>query len=135
MTESKDKTLRVAKIAEGTVIDHITAGRALMVLKILGIKGITDQTVALVMNVGSKKAGRKDIVKVERRRLEKSELDKIALISPQASISIIEDYKVVEKVTIETPKELSNVVRCNNTGCISRQVNEPMAAKSTVVSM
>ena len=37
MTEEKE--LRVQKIKEGTVIDHISAGGALSVLKILGIMG------------------------------------------------------------------------------------------------
>ncbi|HEW89869.1 MAG TPA: aspartate carbamoyltransferase regulatory subunit, partial [Candidatus Bathyarchaeota archaeon] len=59
--------MRVAKIKEGTVIDHITAGRALMVLKILGITGREGFVVSVAMNVPSKKMGRKDIVKIEGR--------------------------------------------------------------------
>jgi len=57
--------LVVRRISNGTVIDHIPAGRALKVLKILGITGEEGLMVSLVMNASSKKLGRKDIVKVE----------------------------------------------------------------------
>jgi len=57
--------LLVSKIENGTVIDHIPAGRALTVLRILGISGKEGLRVALVMNVESKKLGKKDIVKIE----------------------------------------------------------------------
>ncbi|MFQ6086607.1 MAG: aspartate carbamoyltransferase regulatory subunit, partial [Candidatus Bathyarchaeia archaeon] len=49
------KTLRVSKIKEGTVIDHITGGHALDVVKILGITGRTDGVVTVAMNVPSKR--------------------------------------------------------------------------------
>ncbi|MCS7103564.1 MAG: aspartate carbamoyltransferase regulatory subunit, partial [Candidatus Korarchaeum sp.] len=57
--------LVVRRIANGTVIDHIHAGRSLRVLKLLGITGEREGVVALVMNVPSGKLGKKDIVKVE----------------------------------------------------------------------
>jgi len=39
VTVLAEKTLLIRKIENGTVIDHITAGYALDVLRILGIKG------------------------------------------------------------------------------------------------
>lgn len=53
------KKLIVSKIRNGIVIDHIPAGRALKVLKILGITGDEGLRVALVMNVKSKKYGKR----------------------------------------------------------------------------
>ncbi|NIR87401.1 aspartate carbamoyltransferase regulatory subunit, partial [Candidatus Bathyarchaeota archaeon] len=50
-----EKTLRVSKIRDGTVIDHITSGHALDVVKILGITGRTGGVVTVAMNVPSKK--------------------------------------------------------------------------------
>jgi len=44
------------------VIDHITAGEALNVLKILGITGSTRECLSIATNVGSKRLGKKDIV-------------------------------------------------------------------------
>ena len=57
-----ENTLRVAKIKDGTVIDHITAGYALEVLKILGIKNRVSNIVSVTLNVSSKTMGLKDMV-------------------------------------------------------------------------
>ncbi|RLG59636.1 MAG: aspartate carbamoyltransferase regulatory subunit, partial [Candidatus Hydrothermarchaeota archaeon] len=89
-----EKELRVLKIKNGTVIDHIEGGQALNVLKIIGIP---KTTVTIAMNVPSKKTGIKDIVKVEGRELKEEEVNKISLISPRATINIIRNYEVVEK--------------------------------------
>ena len=59
------RTLRVSKIRNGTVIDHITKGRAMDVVKILGIDGSSSRVVTIAMNVPSEKLGVKDMVKVE----------------------------------------------------------------------
>ena len=68
------RTLRVSKIKEGTVIDHITGGHALDVIKILGITGRKGGTVTVAMNVPSKILKLKDIVKVEGRKLASAEV-------------------------------------------------------------
>jgi aspartate carbamoyltransferase regulatory subunit len=62
-----EKELRVQKIKEGTVIDHISGGGALSVLKILNIMGREDNIVSIVMNVPSHSLGRKDIVKEKQK--------------------------------------------------------------------
>jgi len=123
----------VAKIKEGTVIDHITAGRALMVLRILGITGREGFVVSVVMNVPSKKMGRKDIVKIEGRELSPEEVNKIALVAPRATINIIRDYEVVEKHRVELPKTIRNIVRCVNPACITN-AREPIEPLFYVVS-
>jgi aspartate carbamoyltransferase regulatory subunit len=99
-----EKELRVQKIKEGTVIDHISGGGALSVLKILNIMGREDNIVSIVMNVPSHSLGRKDIVKVEGRELNPNEVDKIALIAPRSTINIVRDYVVVEKQKPRLPK-------------------------------
>ena len=58
-------TMLVRKIPDGSVIDHIAAGKALSVLRLLGNPQENGFTIAMVMNVSSSKMGRKDIVKVE----------------------------------------------------------------------
>jgi aspartate carbamoyltransferase regulatory subunit len=123
--------LRVKPIKNGTVIDHIAGGQALNVLKILGISGTTDATVSVVMNVESKKLGKKDIVKVEDRELKEEEVNKIALIAPAATINIIRDYSVVEKRTVDLPDEIVDVVRCQNPSCISNS-SEPIKSRMLV---
>ncbi|MDF2954453.1 aspartate carbamoyltransferase regulatory subunit [Candidatus Alkanophaga liquidiphilum] len=126
------RELKVQPIKDGTVIDHITAGQALNVLKILEIKPGTKEVVSVVMNVRSGKMGKKDIVKVENRELKPEEVDKIALIAPNATINIIRDYEVVEKHKVFLPTEIEGVIRCANPSCISN-TNEPVRSKFQVV--
>ncbi|MHC1566195.1 MAG: aspartate carbamoyltransferase regulatory subunit [Candidatus Syntropharchaeia archaeon] len=122
------KELRVRSIQNGTVIDHIAAGQALNVLKILGITGKTDTVVSMAMNVPSSIMGKKDIVKIENRELLSEEVDKIALIAPNATINIIREYEVVEKHKVFPPDEIEGVIRCGNPNCISN-TDEPVTSK------
>ena len=121
----EETILRVSKIRDGTVIDHITSGHALDVVKILGITGKSGNIVTIAMNVPSKRMGKKDIVKIEGRELKAEEVDKIALIAPNATINIIRDYKVVDKKRVQLPKVIKNIVKCANPACISNS-NEPV---------
>lgn len=121
-----EKELKVSKIKEGTVIDHIDAGRALIVLKILGITGEEGFTVAVLMNVPSRKLGRKDIVKVEGVELREDQVNKITLVAPSATINIIRDYEVAEKVKVSVPPVIEGVLKCVNPNCITNQPREPV---------
>ncbi len=115
-----EKELRVLKIKNGTVIDHIEGGQALNVLKIIGVP---KTTVTIAMNVPSKKTGIKDIVKVEGRELKEEEVNKISLISPRATINIIRNYEVVEKRKVEIPEIVEGVLKCANPNCITNFEN------------
>ncbi|MCC5998152.1 MAG: aspartate carbamoyltransferase regulatory subunit [Thermofilum sp.] len=127
--------LLVRKIRDGTVIDHIPAGRALDVLKILGLSGKEGSTIAIVMNVPSKKLGRKDIVKVEGKFLEPKEVDEIALIAPTATINIVKDFRVLEKRRVQVPGEIKGLLRCPNPNCVTNTKREPIETKFKLVSI
>ncbi|KAB1196325.1 MULTISPECIES: aspartate carbamoyltransferase regulatory subunit [Haloferax] len=131
MTENHE--LRVSKIQNGTVIDHVAGGQALNVLALLGIDGTRGETVSVGMNVPSDRLGRKDIVKVEGRELSQSEVDVLSLIAPAASINIVRDYEVVEKSRVVRPETVSGIISCPNTNCISN-ADEPIKARFTVLS-
>src|SRR3989442_14141070 len=88
------KELYVKKIRNATVIDHILAGHAMDVLKILGVQGGEGYTVSVAMNVISKKQNKKAIVNVENRELKPAEVPKTALMVRSTTISIIRDYQV-----------------------------------------
>lgn len=120
-----EEELRVRKIKDGTVIDHITAGHALVVLRMLGIDGREGNVLSTVINVLSHQMGRKDIVKIEGRELNPAEVDKIALLAPRATINIIRDYAVVEKQKVKLPKVIRGIVRCVNQACVSN-TQEPI---------
>jgi len=114
---SKDQ-LYVKKIRNGTVIDHIEPGHALDVLHILGINGKRGEVVSAVMNVESKRYGRKDIVKIDDRELNPQEVDKIALIAPKATINIVREYEVTSKKRVQLPQTIRGIIRCNNPSCV-----------------
>ncbi|HEY7079566.1 MAG TPA: aspartate carbamoyltransferase regulatory subunit [Nitrososphaeraceae archaeon] len=111
--------LLVRRIRDGTVIDHIEAGKALVVLRIIDITGKDGNVITVALNVPSNKHIKKDIVKVENRFLMKYETDKLALIAPRATINIIRDYKLIEKRKIQLPDSIVGIFRCPNLKCIS----------------
>jgi len=125
---------RVTAIRNGTVIDHIPAGQAMRVLEMLGINKRTSVPVSMVMNVPSKKMGTKDIIKVEDRELTQDELNRLALVAPDAHVAIIRAYSVAEKMTIELGNEVTNVVQCTFTNCITTNLREPLPHRLKVVS-
>lgn len=128
------KEFKVTPIKNGTVIDHITCNMALKVLKILGVteKGV-GSTVSALLHVPSKKAEWKDVVKIEDRELDTEEVDKIALIAPDATINIIRNYNVAEKHKVELPDEVMGIVKCPNPSCITN-LKEPVESRFTVIS-
>ena len=125
---------RVTAIRNGTVIDHIPSGQAMRVLEMLGIGASTSVPVSLVMNVPSKKMGSKDIIKVEDRELTQGELDRLALVAPDAHVAIIRAYSVAEKLTINLGEEVINVVKCAMSNCITTNLREPLPHRLKVVS-
>ena len=124
---------RVTAIRNGTVIDHIPSGQAMRVLEMLGIGGETSVPISLVMNVPSKKMGSKDIIKVEDRELTQPELDRLALVAPDAHVAIIRAYSVAEKLTINLGEEVVNVVRCTFSNCITTNLREPQPHRLRVI--
>lgn len=133
MSDAQEKRLLISPIRNGTVIDHITAGEALNVLRILGITGSTMECLSIATNVASRRIGKKDIVKIENRELKKEEVDRIALIAPKATINIIRNFDVHEKKGVEIPPLLKGVVRCPNPGCISN-TKEPIQSTFEVTT-
>ena len=134
MNANAKEGLYVRKIKNGTVIDHIPAGRALTVLRILGISGKEGLRVAIVMNVESSRLGLKDIVKIEGKYLNEEDVNKISLIAPLATVNVIKDYEVVKKFKVKPPKVVEGIIRCPNPTCISRKSREPIKPKFKLVS-
>lgn len=126
--------LIVRKINEGTVIDHIPGGQALSVLKILRISGEENHTIAVMINAESKRLGKKDIVKIEGRKLAPGEVDRIAIIAPKATINTIKNYRVTKKTKVKLPDEIRGLLRCTNPNCVSNKPREPVTPSFTVAS-
>lgn len=134
MDKLKKSELKIKAIENGTVIDHITANRALQILNILNLPNAETKNVTIAMNVSSKEIGRKDILKIENRELDSQEINQIALIAPKATINIIRDYKPVKKDKIIIPHVINGIINCTNSKCITNNVNEPITPKFTVIN-
>lgn len=134
MSEEVSGKIRIVKIVDGTVIDHIRAGNALEVLKILGITGKNGNIVTLAMNISSSRIEKKDIVKVENRFLDSAEVARIALVAPEATINLIENSKVIKKTRVELPETITGIMRCPNERCVTNKEREPIQTKYQVVS-
>jgi aspartate carbamoyltransferase regulatory subunit len=124
----------VQKIANGSVIDHVTAGKALSVLRLLGDPQNKGATVALVMNVASSKMGRKDILKVESVELSDEQIQKLALIAPLASVNIIRSFRVTQKKNAVLPKTITGVLRCTATTCVSVREKDSVPSVFSLVT-
>jgi aspartate carbamoyltransferase regulatory subunit len=111
--------MQVDKIEMGTVVDHIKAGRAGKVMKLLGIGEDYQHRVAIVLNVPSKKMKTKDILKIEGKVVSEDTANMIALVSPGASINLIRNGRIDKKFVVSLPKEVSALVHCPNPNCIS----------------
>jgi aspartate carbamoyltransferase regulatory subunit len=131
---SDEATMLVQKISDGTVIDHIAAGKALSVLRLLGSPQNRGVTVALVANVGSSKMGRKDILKVEGVELTDEQVQRLALIAPLASVNIIRSYRVLEKKNAVPPASVAGILGCTGATCVSVREKDSVTSVFTLVS-
>ena len=125
------KELKVSAIQTGTVIDHIPAKDLFSVIKILKLENCKEP-ITFGTNLESKKIGKKAIIKIANRFFKKEEINKIALIAPNANLNIIKDYKVVEKKKVELPDQIEGIVKCYNPNCITN--HEEAITKFTIIS-
>jgi aspartate carbamoyltransferase regulatory subunit len=120
-----EKTLPVSAIKEGTVIDHIPQGSALIIIRLLKISDHENRT-TVGLNLSSRSMGYKDLIKIQNRFLTEKEAQDIAVFAPHATISIIRDYQVEKKLKASLPKLVENLLICPNPFCICR--SEPIAS-------
>lgn len=113
-----EETLQVSALRNGTVIDHLQHGTALRTMRLLALD--LDATVLAGINLPSSKMGSKDLIKVEGRELTQEEIDKVALLSPEATLSIIRDFKVIRKIRPAIPDRIAGLIQCPNPSCITR---------------
>lgn len=109
--------LNVGKIENGIVLDHIEAGKAMLIYHYLHLDR-EDYQVAIIKNARSNDMGRKDILKVECDP-DTLSLDAVALIEPNTTVNIIKGGVIVEKKKMDMPKEVYGVLKCHNPRCIS----------------
>ena len=106
----------IDSIKNGIVIDHIKAGKGKEVYDFLHLDELSCQ-VALIKNAYSKKMGSKDIIKIDE--VIDIDFDVLGYMTPEASVSLIKDGKIVQKRKIQLPKVIKNVIKCKNPRCIT----------------
>ena len=113
--------MKIDSIINGIVIDHISAGNAMKLYRLLKLNEL-DCAVAIIQNAVSQKMGRKDIIKVGASI--DVDMDILGYVDPNATVAIIRNGQLVEKKTIELPLELRNVLTCKNPRCITSTEQE-----------
>lgn len=113
--------MNIDSITNGFVIDHITAGRGMRIYELLGLDNL-DCSVAIIKNVPSKKLGKKDIIKVDAQI--EIDFDVVGYVDPGITINIIRNCELVEKLAVELPEKLTNVIKCKNPRCITTTEQE-----------
>lgn len=114
------KTVSVAPIKEGTVIDHIPTGQALKIIYLLRLAE-ERYKVILGLHLTSSSMGHKDILKIEQRLLSEQEAHDIAVFAPNATINIIKNSTVSSKIKAKLPETVKNILVCPNGRCITQQ--------------
>lgn len=109
--------LKIGKIEEGFVLDHIKAGKSMAIYHHLQLDK-RDCTVAMIMNAKSDKMGKKDILKVECN-IEEMDMDVLAVIDHNITVNVIKDGEIIAKKELTLPKEIKNIYKCKNPRCIS----------------
>jgi len=106
----------VDSIERGIVIDHIKAGFGLSVIDRLEVDK-SKNTIACIMNATSKKYGRKDLVKIEN--VVDVDMAILGLIDPNATVNIIENGIIKQKINLKLPEKVVNVIKCKNPRCVT----------------
>jgi aspartate carbamoyltransferase regulatory subunit len=107
------------QLTEGTVIDHLPVGTAQRALELLGLP--REGSVTVGINVPSPSCGHKDIIRVEGLFLSKGELDRLALLGSNITVSIVRNGRVGDKIVLDVPQRLIGILTCDNPTCITHE--------------
>ena len=113
--------MNIDSIKNGFVIDHIPAGSGMKIYQLLGLDAL-DCSIALIKNVGSRKLGKKDIIKIDSDI--SFNMDILGYVDPGITVNVIKDGNIVEKKTLDLPRQLVNVISCKNPRCITTTEQE-----------
>ena len=109
---------KIPAIKDGSVIDHIPSRDTFKIMRILDPQEFT-HPISVILNLDSEKIGKKGVIKIDNRFLTEKEVNKIAILAPNATVSIIKDYAIVEKIQVKIPEDLMGIVNCSNPMCVT----------------
>jgi len=108
--------MEVTAIKAGIVIDHIAAGKGLLIFNKLNLATL-GYPVVLLMNVSSRRMGKKDIIKIENFTAVDTAM--LGLIDPDLTVNVIENCGVARKVCVHTPAVVKGLFTCSNPRCVA----------------
>ena len=111
----------IDEIRNGIVIDHIRAGGAMELYRILGLEELSC-SVAIIKNAASGKMGKKDIIKIDE--VIDLDLDVLGYVDPGITVNIIREGERVQKFKPDLPERVTNVIKCKNPRCITTTEQE-----------
>ena len=114
--------LQITALKNGIVIDHIPVEKTFPIVEILRLREY-GEVITVACNLKSSSLGKKGLIKIADRNLGDRELGEIAILAPDVTINIIENFKVVKKVKLSIPNEIVGLIKCNNNKCISHHEN------------
>lgn len=110
--------MRIERINNGIVLDHIKAGIGIEILKIFPAELMVTK-IDYASYVDSPSLGKKDLIKIENVDVDPATLMKLALLSPSITISIIRNGQVQNKITPKIPPVVEGVLVCTNPKCVT----------------
>lgn len=116
--------LVVSEIENGTVIDHIEDRSAFRLLNIIGLDKI-HSPIYIGIHLPSTVHGFKDIIKLEDFDLDETTASQIAVFSPMATVNVIKEGKIIEKVRVKMPEKVEGIISCLNPNCITNSEKAP----------
>ena len=108
--------MNIDGVKTGIVLDHIQAGNSMEIYSLLQLEKL-DCSVAIIQNVVSRKYGKKDIIKIDS--MIDLDLDILGFIDPNITVNKVVDVVLSSKDHLQLPKELVNVIKCQNPRCIT----------------
>ena len=109
--------LNVGSLKEGIVLDHIEAGKGMSIYSALNLDKL-ECSVAIIKNARSNKMKKKDIIKIEAG-IDTINLSLLGFIDHNITVNIIKGGEIVEKKEILLPEQVTDIIKCKNTRCIT----------------
>lgn len=108
--------MQIDSITNGIVLDHIKAGNSMKIYDILKLDELSC-SVAMIQNADSVKMGKKDILKIDE--LIDINFDVLGYLDPGVTVNIIKNGKLANRLHLELPQTVENVIKCRNPRCIT----------------
>ena len=90
--------MNIDGVKNGIVLDHIKAGKSMMIYELLGLDKV-DSCVAVIQNANSEKYGKKDIIKIDDRI--DIDLDVLGYVDSNITVNLVKDGKLEKKLHLE----------------------------------